>query len=250
MRLPDKVAIITGAGSGNGRGIALRLAEEGARVVIADVSETGAQETAALAIELGVETLVVRVDVSRREQVEAMLAATLERFGQIDILVNNAGVESMAPFLELAEAEWDRVLGVNLKGPFICTQAVAKEMAKAGRGGKVVNIASICAAVALVGEAHYIASKGGLLMLNKAMALDLAAYNINVNAVGPGVIETAMTANSLSSPARVEMFFNHIPLKRIGQPRDIANAVLFLASAEADYITGTILYVDGGWLAQ
>jgi glucose 1-dehydrogenase len=156
----------------------------------------------------------------------------------------------MAPLLELPEAEWDRVLGVNLKGPFLCTQAVGREMVRAGRGGKIVNIGSICSAAALAGEAHYIASKGGLLMLNKAMALDLAPYNINVNAVGPGVIETAMTANSLSNPARVEMFFNHIPLKRIGQPRDVANAVLFLASAEADYITGTILYVDGGWLTQ
>ncbi|NJN94630.1 MAG: 3-oxoacyl-ACP reductase FabG [Anaerolineales bacterium] len=250
MRLQDKVAIVTGAGSGNGRGIALRLAEEGAAVVVADVNESGAHETAALIEAAGGQALVVRADVSRREQIEAMVQATLERFGQVDILVNNAGVESMRPFLELPEAEWDRVMGVNLKGPFLCTQAVAREMAEAGRGGKIVNIASICSAIALVGEAHYIASKGGLLMLTKAMALDLAPYNINVNAVGPGVIETAMTANSLSSPARVEMFFNHIPLKRIGQPRDIANAVLFLASDEADYVTGTILYVDGGWLAQ
>lgn len=250
MRVKDKVAIVTGAGSGNGRGIVLRLAEEGAKVVVADMSERGAQETAAMIEAAGGRAIVVRADVSRRDQVEAMVAATMEQFGQIDILVNNAGVESMAPLLELPEAEWDRVLGVNLKGPFLCTQAVGREMVKAGRGGKIVNIGSICSAVALTGEAHYIASKGGLLMLNKAMALDLAPYNINVNAVGPGVIETAMTANSLSNPARVEMFFNHIPLKRIGQPRDVANAVLFLASAEADYITGTILYVDGGWLTQ
>jgi NAD(P)-dependent dehydrogenase (short-subunit alcohol dehydrogenase family) len=155
----------------------------------------------------------------------------------------------MKPFLELPEAEWDRVMAVNLKGPFLCSQVVGRVMAQAG-GGKIVNIASICSDVALTGEAHYIASKGGLLMLTKAMALDLAQYNINVNAVGPGVIETGMTANSLNNPTRVEMFLNHIPLKRIGQPRDVANAVLFLASAEADYITGTILYVDGGWLTQ
>jgi glucose 1-dehydrogenase len=250
MRLQNKVAIVTGAGSGNGRGIALRLVEEGAKVVVADVNEISADETAAKIAEMGGQALAVRVDVSRREQVEALVAAALERFGQIDILVNNAGVESMAPFLELAEAEWDWVLGVNLKGPFICTQAVAREMVKAGCGGKIVNIASICSAVALAGEAHYIASKGGLLLLNKAMALDLAPYKINVNAVGPGVIETAMTANSLRDPARVEMFYNHIPLKRIGRPRDVANAVLFLVSDEADYITGTILYVDGGWLTQ
>ena len=250
MRLQAKVAIVTGAGSGNGRGIALRLAEEGARVVVADVNEAGAAETVALIEAAGGQARVVRADVSRREQVEELVKAALAGFGQIDILVNNAGVESMRPFLELPEAEWDRIMGVNLKGPFLCSQLAAREMAQAGRGGKIINIGSICSAVALAGEAHYIASKGGVLMLTKAMAIDLAPYNINVNAVGPGVIETAMTANSLSTPERVEMFYNHIPLKRIGQPRDVANAVLFLASTEADYITGTILYVDGGWLTQ
>ncbi len=250
MRLQGKVAIVTGAGSGNGRGIALRLAEEGARVVVADVNEPGARETAVLIEAAGGQALVVRADVSRREQVEAMVEAALSRFGQLDILVNNAGVETLIPFLKLPEAEWDRVLAVNLKGPFLCSQAVSREMVKAGRGGKIVNIASINSAIALANQAHYVSSKGGLLMLTRAMAVDLAPYNINVNAVGPGVIETAMTANSLSNPTRVEMFMSRIPLKRIGQPRDIANAVLFLASDEADYVTGTILYVDGGWLAQ
>ncbi len=250
MRLQDRVAIVTGAGSGNGRGIALRLAEEGAKIVVADVSEVGAGETVAMIEAMAGQALLVKADVSQRSQVETMVKITLQHFGQIDILVNNAGVETLIPFLELPESEWDRILAVNLKGPFLCSQAVAREMAQAGRGGKIVNIASINSAIALPGQAHYVSSKGGLLMLTKAMALDLAPYNINVNAVGPGVIETAMTANSLSNPARVEMFLNHIPLKRIGQPRDIANAVLFLASDEADYITGTILYVDGGWLTQ
>lgn len=249
-RLKDKVAIVTGAGSGNGRGIALRLAEEGARITVADVSQTGAEETVAMIAAAGGEALAVRADVSQKEQVEAMVAATVQHFGAVDILVNNAGVETLIPFLDLPEAEWDRVLAVNLKGPFLCTQAAAKEMIKAGRGGKVVNIASINSAVALVGQAHYVSSKGGLLLLTKSLALELAPHNINVNAVGPGVIETAMTTNSLSNPARKEMFLNRIPLKRIGQPRDIGNAVLFLASDEADYITGTILYVDGGWLTQ
>lgn len=249
-RLKDKVAIVTGAGSGNGRGIALRLAEEGARITVADVSQTGADETVAMIAAAGGEALAVRADVSQKEQVEAMVAATVQHFGAVDILVNNAGVETLIPFLDLPEAEWDRVLAVNLKGPFLCTQAAAKEMIKAGRGGKVVNIASINSAVALVGQAHYVSSKGGLLLLTKSLALELAPHNINVNAVGPGVIETAMTTNSLSNPARKEMFLNRIPLKRIGQPRDIGNAVLFLASDEADYITGTILYVDGGWLTQ
>jgi glucose 1-dehydrogenase len=250
MRLKDKVAIVTGAASGNGRGIALRLAEEGARVVVADVSEAGAQETVALIEAAGGPALAVRADVSNKTQVEVMVAAAVQQFGRVDILVNNAGVETLIPFLDLAETDWDRVLAVNLKGPFLCTQAAAREMIKAGQGGKVVNIASINSAVALVGQAHYVSSKGGLLLLTKSLALELAPHNINVNAVGPGVIETAMTANSLSNPARKEMFLNRIPLKRIGQPRDIANAVLFLVSDEADYVTGTILYVDGGWLTQ
>lgn len=250
MRLRNKVAIVTGAASGNGRGIALRLAEEGAKIVVADVSEAGAYETVGMIEAAGGQAVVVRADVSQREQVEAMVKATLGRFGQVDTLVNNAGVETLIPFLELPEAEWDRILSVNLKGPFLCSQAVAREMVKAGRGGKIVNIASINSAIALANQAHYVSSKGGLLMLTKAMAVDLAPHSINVNAVGPGVIETAMTANSLSNPARREMFLNRIPLKRIGQPRDVANAVLFLVSDEADYITGTILYVDGGWLTQ
>jgi glucose 1-dehydrogenase len=250
MRLPDKVAIVTGAGSGNGRGIALRLAEEGAKLVVADVSEAGAHETVRLIEAAGGQALAVRADVSKKDQVEAMVAATVQHFGRVDILVNNAGVETLIPFLDLPEAEWERVLAVNLKGPFLCTQVAAKEMIKARQGGKVVNIASINSAVALVGQAHYVSSKGGLLLLTKSLALELAPYNINVNAVGPGVIETAMTTNSLANPARKEMFLNRIPLKRIGQPRDIGNAVLFLVSDEADYITGTILYVDGGWLTQ
>ncbi|MFN8455142.1 MAG: 3-oxoacyl-ACP reductase family protein [Anaerolineae bacterium] len=250
MRLQNKIAIVTGAASGNGRGIALRLAEEGAKITVADVSLAGAQETVALIEAAGGQALAVRADVSQKEQVEAMVAATVQHFGGVDILVNNAGVESLIPFLDLPEAEWDRILAVNLKGPFLCSQAAAREMVKGGQGGKIVNIASINSAVVLAGQAHYTSSKGGLLLLTKAMALDLAPYNINVNAVGPGVIETAMTANSLSNPARKEMFLNRIPLKRIGQPRDIGNAVLFLASDEADYITGTILYVDGGWLTQ
>jgi glucose 1-dehydrogenase len=250
MRLENKVAIITGAGSGNGRGMALRFAEERAAVAVADVDEAGARETARLIEDRGGAALVTRTDVRERGDVEHMVAATLGRFGGVDILVNNAGVETLVPFLDLPEAEWDRVLAVNLKGAFLCGQVVGREMARAGRGGAIVNIASVNSTIALAGQAHYVSSKGGLLMLTKAMALDLAPHRIRVNAIGPGIIETAMTARSLADPDRRRFLLDKVPLGRVGQPRDVANAAVFLVSEESDYVTGTILYVDGGWLIQ
>ena len=248
MRLKDRVAIVTGAGSGNGRGIAQRFAEEGACVVAADVDVAAAQETAALVARDGGQAFAVLADVSRREQVAAMVEAARNRFGGIDILVNNAGVESLVPFLDLQESEWDRVIDTNLKGAFLCGQIAARAMVNAQTSGAIVNVASINAKVALAGQVHYTSSKGGLIMLTKSMALDLAPHRIRVNAIGPGVIETRMTERSLSDPERRAMLLSKVPLGRVGQPRDVANAALFLASEEASYITGTTLYVDGGWL--
>jgi NAD(P)-dependent dehydrogenase (short-subunit alcohol dehydrogenase family) len=250
MRLRDKIAIVTGAGSGNGRGIALRFAEEGANIVIADVALDGAKATAEEVRALGREALVTQTDVSRRDQVDDMVAQTVAEFGRIDILVNNAGIETIVPFLKLTEDQWDRVIAVNLKGPFLCGQAVAQQMVAQGQGGKMVNIASINSVIALQGQAHYVSSKGGLLQLTKSMALELARYNINVNAIGPGVIDTAMTAGTLNNPERRAMLMSHIPMQRVGKPRDVANVALFLASDEADYMTGTIVFVDGGWLIE
>ena len=249
MRLKDRVAIISGAGSGNGRGIALRFAEEGARVVAADLELGAAEETVGLVEDAGGEAIAVRADVSRREQVAAMVEATREGFGGVDILVNNAGVETLVPLLDLEESEWDRIVDTNLKGAFLCGQLAARAMVSMRTSGAIVNIASINAKIALAGQAHYTSSKGGLIMLTKAMALDLAPHGIRVNAIGPGVIETRMTEGSLSNPERRAMLLSKVPLGRVGQPRDVANAALFLASDEASYITGTTLYVDGGWLA-
>ena len=249
VRLEERVAIVTGAGSGNGRGIALRFAEEGARIVAADVDVEAARQTADLVARAGGEAHALRADVSRRDEAAAMVEAAGERFGAVDILVNNAGVETLVPVLDLAESEWDRVIDTNLKGAFLCGQIAARAMVSAGTPGAIVNIASINAKIALAGQAHYTASKGGLVMLTKAMALDLAPHGIRVNAIGPGVIETRMTERSLSDPQRRAMLLSKVPLGRVGQPRDVAHAALFLASDEASYITGATLYVDGGWLA-
>jgi glucose 1-dehydrogenase len=248
MRLQGKVAIVTGAGSGNGRGIALRFAEEGARVIVADVAEAGAAETVAQIAAVGGTAAAVRADVSDKAQAQIMAEEAVRRFGALDILVNNAGIEFLTPFLDISESEWDRILDVNLKGAFLCGQAAARRMVTAGRGGKILNIASINSQIALAKQAHYVSSKGGLLMLTKAMAIELAPHRINVNAIGPGVIDTALTKGSLADPERRAMLLSHVPWGRVGQPRDIANAALFLCTDEADYVTGTILYVDGGWL--
>jgi glucose 1-dehydrogenase len=241
---------VTGAASGNGRAIALRFAEEGANIVVADVAEAGARETADKIGQLGQRAVVTRTDVRRRTDVDEMLRQALDAFGQVDLLVNNAGVETLVSFLKLAEEDWDRVIDINLKGPYLCGQTVARHMVERSIHGSIVNIASINSEVAFKGQAHYVSSKGGLRMLTRAMAIDLAPYGIRVNAVGPGVIDTPMTARSLSTPDVREWMMANIPLKRVGQPRDVANVALFLASDESSYMTGSIVFVDGGWLIQ
>ena len=239
MQLKDAVAVVTGAGSGINRGIALQFAQEGAAVVIADVDPAGAAETQSQVRAAGGRAEVTRTDVRKRDEIDAMVRETLQHFGKIDILVNGAGVETLIPFLELEEAEWNRVLAVNLTGAFLCGQAVGREMVRAGRGGKMINIASVNAVVSLPNQAHYVASKGGLLMLTKAMAIELAPHGINVNAIGPGAVETPLTAKSMNDPVRREFLRGRIPLKRFAQPKDIANAAVFLASEASSFVTGT-----------
>ena len=179
-----------------------------------------------------------------------MVSHTLNRFGCINILVNNAGVSGEAPFLEMSPEEWERVLAVNLNGPFFCTQAVARAMVQSGSGGKIVNITSVNAEVSGAGLSHYCASKGGLRMLTKATALELAPYKINVNAVAPGIVETRLTAFALADSGKREKIMTHVPWGRVGQPEDVAAMVLFLVLEEADFITGSTFAVDGGWLIE
>jgi NAD(P)-dependent dehydrogenase (short-subunit alcohol dehydrogenase family) len=246
--LQGKTALITGGAAGIGKGIALYLATAGADVVIADLDEQAAMAAAAQVTALGRHSHAVPVDVSRRDQVEAMLA-TAWAAAPLDILVNNAGVEHITPLLEVGEDEWDRVLAVNLKGTFLCSQAFARRLVDAGRPGKIVNIGSIAGFTPPRHEPHYGASKGGVHALTRQLALDLAPHHINVNAVAPGVVRNGLsTRHSLADAERARRLGQQIPWGRVGTPQDIGAAVAFLASEMADYITGVVLTVDGGYL--
>lgn len=244
MRLQEKVAILTGAARGIGRGIALRLAEEGANMTIADVLSEEAEETGRMVRKLEREAFVVHTNVSQRFHVERMVAETVKTFGRIDVLVNNAGVMGQKPLVDITEAEWDRMIDINLKGPFLCSQAVVRHFLEANVKGKIVNIASVESEIVFPDSVPYAASKGGVAMLTKAMAYDLARHGINVNAVGPGSTDSG----HIKDPNLLTRYAEMVPMRRLATTRDIANAVVFLASAEADYVTGHILYVDGGLL--
>ena len=248
MRLEGKIAIVTGGGAGIGEAIALRLAEEGADVVIGDVDETAAQAVADQIEALGRRAAAVRTDVTKKQDIETLVERA-RQLGPIDILINNAGIEEITPLFEVPEAEWDRTLDTNLKGVFLCSQVVARAMIAEVRGGKMVNIGSIAGVMPPRKAPHYASSKGAVHTLTKQMALELAPHDITVNAVAPGVIRNGLsTHHSLADPERAERIAQGIPLGRVGSPRDISHAVLFLVSEEADYITGAVLPVDGGFL--
>src|SRR3990167_11199640 len=243
MILKNKVAILTGAKQGIGYGIALALAKEGCKVVVSDLNQKDCQVAAEKIKKDGVKILAVACDVSKKSEVDNLIAKTVKEFSQLDILVNNAGIFPFVPFLDMKEADWDRVIDTNLKSIFLCSQAALKKM-KAG--GKIVNISSIASFVGFEGLTHYCASKGGINALVRAMALELAPKKINVNAVAPGAIDTPGAQAAFNEKA-AKQTIAAIPWGRMGQPQDIASAVVFLASDQADYITGQTIIVDGGW---
>jgi 3-oxoacyl-[acyl-carrier protein] reductase len=243
MRLKDKVALITGGAQGIGKEIALCFAEQGAKLVLCDVNENILQETQKEFQNKGYEVLVVKANVTKSEEVDEVIRKSLDKYERIDILCNNAGVTRDNLLARMSEEEWDLVLSINLKGTFLFTKAVARPMMKQ-RAGTIINIASIIGVMGNAGQANYAASKGGVIALTKTTAKELAKRNITANAIAPGFIKTAMT-DKLSEEIKAEML-KWIPLARLGEPRDVANLALFLASPEAAYITGQVIQVDGG----
>lgn len=245
MRLHNQVALITGAGRGIGREIALRFAKEGARLVIADLDEASADAVAADIAARGGEALAVGLDVAEPALVEDAIGATLRRFGCLDILVNNAGVGSNLPVLEMPLAEWERNLRVNLTGTFLCAQAAARVMARQGTG-RIINIASISGQRGGVGRAAYGAAKAGVIQLTRVMAVELAPLGIGVNAISPGPVDTEQSRGT-HTPATRRAYLSRIPQKRYGEGSEVAAAAVFLASDDASFVAGHVLNVDGGF---
>jgi L-rhamnose 1-dehydrogenase len=246
MRLQGKVAIVTGAARGIGRAIALRLAEEGSRVTVVDVREDEGRRTVRMIEATGGEATFVVTDVSIAEQVQAMIKAVLGRWGTIDILVNDAGICPFEGFLEMPETLWDQVLDVNLKGYFLCSQAVAKVMVERGIRGRIIAISSISSEFGGSAQAHYCASKAGINLLVKSMAISLGPHGITCNAVLPGTVETDANRHVLADPEARAYWSRRAPLGRLGTPEDIAGPVLFFASDDSAWCTGAMLVVDGG----
>ncbi len=245
MRLANKTAIVTGASQGIGLACATRLVQEGARVMLVDVRPEGAQAAAAL----GEAARFYQADVSLKPEVDAMIAATLSAFGQIDILVNNAGVTHAANFLELEEADFDRVLRINLKSMFLCSQGVAREMVKR-QAGCIINMSSVNAELTIPNQVPYVVSKGGVNQLTRVAAISLAEHGIRVNAIGPGTILTELAKKAvLGSPEARHTILSRTPLGRCGEPEEVAAICAFLASEDASYMTGQTLYADGGRMA-
>lgn len=249
MKLEGKVALVTGSSQGIGQAIAIRLAEEGADIVIDYRSHPeGAEETKAKVEATGRQGLVIKADLGVVSDVRQMIEAGSQHFSKLDILVNNAGIEKNASFWEVTEADYDSVVNVNLKGVFFATQALVQHLIETKRPGKIINISSVHEELPFPHFTSYCASKGGVKMMMRNLAVELGPLGITINNVAPGAIETPINTQLLNDPEKLGAVIKNIPLGRLGQPSDVAALVAFLASPDADYITGTTFFVDGGLL--
>ena len=255
MILKDKVALITGANSGIGRAIATRFAQEGAHVAVnylpvGDNADDAQAEVEDFEKTYGETGIAVAADISQRDQVEKMFAQTIAKFGRIDIVVNNAGIEINKPFLEVTDAQWNKVIAVNLYGSFVVSQIGAQQMVKQGDGGKIVNVSSVHEDIPFPGYTAYCASKGGIRMMMRNLAMELAPHKINVNNIAPGAIATPINQKVLDSPEAKAAAIGEIPWGRFGTPEEVAGVAAFLAGPDSDYVTGSTYYVDGGLTQQ
>ena len=251
MRLQDKVAFITGANSGIGKAIAERFAAEGAHVAVNYLPGGTREADAATEVAtFGTTGIAVAGDVSKREDVERMMAEVVAKFGRIDIAVNNAGIEIKKPFLDVTDDEWNRVIGVNLFGAFLVHQTAARQLVKQGQGGKLINISSVHEDIPFPEYTAYCASKGGIRMMMRNLAMELAPYKINVNNIAPGAIATPINQTVLDDPIASKNAISEIPWGRFGRPEEVASVAVFLAGSESDYVTGSTYYVDGGLTQQ
>ncbi len=251
FELTNKIALVTGARRGMGKSHAIALASQGAKVVVTDIDEKECQAVADEIKSKGGEAIAFKLDVSNKADVDAIFDEVIKQYGRLDILVNNAGIYQPKPALEITEEDWDRMIDIDLKGEFLCAQRAAKEMAK-NKWGRIINIASIASGgvgVGIAGGCHYTAAKGGVIGMTETMAVEWAPLGINVNAIGPGAIDTPMVSSAQIPEEAMKAMMAGVPLKRIGKSEEVSAMVVFLASEEASYVTGATFYVDGGWLA-
>jgi NAD(P)-dependent dehydrogenase (short-subunit alcohol dehydrogenase family) len=251
MKLKDKIAIVTGAGRGIGKAIALKFAEEGAHVAVNDVDRSREADEVANSIRnIGRRAAVVKADVACREEVEAMFNRAWQEVGPIDILVNNAGIESIIPFLEMTDEQWTRVTDVNLRGEWLCSQVFCRKVTAASRKGCIINIGSIQAGKVLPGRTHYAPAKLAIEALTRNMSAEMTPLGIRVNCIHPGLIQTDMTTWITEQPDLLNGVLSQISMGRVGHPSEIAAVAAFFASDEASYLTGQSIYVDGGWVGK
>ena len=250
MNLEGKVAIVTGGAQGIGKGIVERYVKENAKVAIFDIDKDMLEATEAEMKNMGGDVITFTVDVLSKEQIFNAVNAVADKWGHIDILVNDAGICPWADFLEIPEEDWDKVMGINLKGYFLMSQAVGRIMSKQKDGGSIIHMSSVNGLAAEAQIAHYNVSKGGINMLTMSMALELAKYNIRVNAICPGFIDTRLNRSDIENEEWLKEYLKTIPMGRVGKPSDIASAAFFLASDDSAYITGHLLVVDGGQIIK